>query len=152
MAAARDKGICAEGYSQMRLRDIGALIDYYIANPDWCMERGFPDLATLKEDFADCADKGVFVSRTFNGEVLNERQAYIFHNCRGTIRTGLNVRSAIIPMLYFGNGCRMRIVGTGERSQMRHRPVVPLYLFGKNDVSARDNAYAMFTRTKHKLL
>lgn len=152
MAAARDKGICAEGYSQMRLKDRGALIDYYVANPDWCMERGFPDLATLREEFADCEDKGVYVGRTFHGEVLNERQAYIFHNCSGTVKTGLNVKRAVIPMLYFANKCRMRIVGTGEEVARRDRPLVPLYIFGKNDVGARDNAYAIFTRTKHKLL
>lgn len=152
METARDAGICAEGYAQMRAYDRDELIDFYVKNPDWCLERGFPDLHTLEESFADCGDAGVFVGRKFNGEVLDGLQTYIFHNCRGTIKTGLNVEQAIIPMLYLANGCRLRIVGTGPKTAMRDRPVVPVYSFGHNDVSARDNAYVRFNKMKRDLL
>lgn len=107
---AHDKGICADGYRQMlESADKDTLVDYYVANPDWCMERNFPDLETLREHFADCGNKGVFVDRTFHGELLNDLQTYIFHNCKGEIKVGMNVDKCIIPMLYFANGCNITV-------------------------------------------
>lgn len=154
MEEARAKGICAEGYGTMRTDDIDALVDYYIQNPDWAMERDYPTLAVLREHFSNIEDKGVFVGKTFHGELLNERQAYIFHNCRGTVRVGLNIGKAIIPMLYVANGCRMRIVGAGDAEPRRsdERTIVPIYSFGKNDISAHDNKYVKFQRHKNEML
>ena len=149
---AHAKGICAEGYRQMLgSADVNTMVDYYVANPDWCLERSFPDLQTLTEKFADCEDKGVFVNKTFHGEVLNERQAYIFHNCKGTIKVGLNVDKAIIPMLYLANGCRLRIVGVGDIAP-KIPSEVPVYVFGENELSAKDNKYVKFITYKHKLI
>lgn len=148
MSMARAKGICAEGYEEMRTADgRNGLVDYYVANPDWCLEREFPDLQTLEEEFADCEDKGVFVNKMFHGELLNDLQAYVFHNCRGTVKVGLNIDKAIIPMLYVANGCRIRFVGAGD-AETRTPVHVPVYMFGKNDVSAHDNKYVKFI--KHK--
>lgn len=145
MASAREKGICADGYAEMRTGDIDSLVDFYIQNPDWCLERDYPDLHTLGESFANYEHKGVYVNKIFHGELLNDLQTYVFHNCKGTIRVGLNVDKGIIPMLYLANGCRLRIVGVGDT--MPGKPSgVPLYLFGKNDVSARDNKYVVFKR------
>ncbi len=149
---ARERGICGEGYKRMLASDREGLVEYYIQNPDWCMERGFPDLQTLRSEFSDCEDKGVFVGKVFHGEELTERRVYIFHNCKGTIKTGLNLDSAVIPMLYVANGCRLRIVGTGVRMPLRDRPMVPVHVFGKNDVSARDNAYVRFDRYNRGLI
>lgn len=144
MADARAKGICLDGLSKMRvLPDKGELIDYYVENPDWCLERSFPDFETLQTAFANCGEKGVFVGRKFRGEVLNDLQAYIFHNCSGTVKVGLNVDKAIIPMLYIANNCRLRIVGVGDVVP-RRRSEVPVYIFGRNDVSARGNQYVKF--------
>ena len=110
LLTAHEKGICADGYRQMlESADTDALIDYYVVNPDWCLERNFPDLETLREHFADAGEKGVFVDRTFNGELLNDLQAYVFHNCKGTIKVGMNVDKCIIPMLYFANGCNITV-------------------------------------------
>lgn len=149
---AHAKGICAEGYKQMlESADIGEMTEYYVANPDWCMERNFPSLVMLREHFADCGDKGVFVDRTFHGELLNDLQTYIFHNCKGTIKVGLNVDKAIIPMLYLANGCRLRIIGTGDVVPKKQSEV-PVYVFGKNDLSARDNKYVEFITYKHNLI
>lgn len=149
---AHAKGICAEGYKQMlESADAGAMVDYYVAEPDWCLERGFPDLQTLREHFPDCGNKGVFVDKTFHGELLNDLQTYIFHNCKGTIKVGLNVEKAIIPMLYLANGCRLRIVGVGDVAPKKPS-VVPMYIFGKNDYSARDNKFVEFNIYKHDLL
>ncbi len=154
IAAARDKKICEPGYERMLASDIDGLVDYYVANPDWCLERNFPDMQTLTEDFSDIEDKGVFVGKTFHGELMNDLQAYIFHKCTGVIKVGLNVEKKIIPMLYLANGCRLRIVGTGDFKPRKEseRSVVPVYAFGKNDVSARDNKYVRFIRYKSETL
>jgi len=151
ISGAQEKGICGPGYDRMLASDIDGLVDYYVANPDWCLERGFPALGFLRAHFTDRADKGVFVDRTFRGELLNERQAYIFHNCKGTIKVGLNVGKGIIPMLYLANGCRLHIVGAGDAKPGKPS-VVPVYTFGKNDVSARDNRYVKFSRYKSGLI
>lgn len=152
ISAAHAEGICTEGYKQMLgSADVESMVDYYTANPDWCLERGFPDMKTLRKHFADISHKGVFVDHTFKGELLNDLQAYIFHNCKGTIKVGLNVDKAIIPMLYLANGCRLRIVGVGEI--VPEKPtVLPIYTFGKNDVSAKGNKYVEFITYKNELI
>ena len=149
---AHAKGICADGYKQMlSSTDARAMVHYYVQNPDWCLERDFPTLPMLREYFADESAKGVFVDHTFNGELLNDLQAYIFHNCKGTIKVGLNVDKAIIPMLYLANGCRLRIVGVGDiKPQISSE--VPIYTFGKNDYSARDNKFVKFNIYNHDLI
>lgn len=142
---ARKKGICREGYERILRGDRDNLIDYYLEVPDWCLERNFPDMRTLTDEFADCEDRGVFVGKTFHGELLNDLQTYIFHNCKGTIKVGLNVDKSIIPMLYMANGCRMRIVGVGEEHiKPKDHAKVPIYIYGRNDLSARNNRYVEF--------
>jgi len=152
--AACSKGICVPGQEKMMESDIDSLIDYYLANPDWCMERDYPSVGFLKERFNNIEDKGVYVGKTFHGEMLNERQVYVFHECRGTIRVGLNVDKGMIPMLYLANRCRLRIVGVGDFKPLtaNGRSIVPVYIFGENDISARDNKYVRFNVYKHPLL
>ncbi|MCM1295792.1 MAG: hypothetical protein NC311_09650 [Muribaculaceae bacterium] len=146
MEMAREKGICVDGYAQMRTDNVEELVGYYIQNPDWCLERDYPTLDFLRENFSDIEDKGIYIDKTFHGEILNDRQAYIFHNCKGTIKVGLNVEMAIIPMLYVANNCRLRIIGIGECKPNRYvkRAEVPVYVFGENDLSAKDNLYVKF--------
>lgn len=136
-------GICEEGYDIMQSRDIDGLVDYYIANPDWCLERDFPDLQTLATDFADIQNKGVYINTTLHGEVLNDLQVYIFHNCKGVIKTRLNLAHRIIPMFYFANNCDITI-------ECMEDIVVPLYIFGENRVITSGNA--KFKTYQHKLL
>ena len=132
MEEARRGGICAEGFREMRTDSIGKLVDYYVANPDWCMERSFPSLEILRREFYDCEDKGVFVGRTFNGEVFSERQVYVFHDCKGTIKVAMDYDNAVIPMLYFANGCNMTI----SCDQPDNPPIrVPLYVTDEGDNS-----------------
>lgn len=154
MEQARTKGICVDGYSEMRAGNVDMLVDYYVKNPDWCLERDYPTLKFLREHFANIEDKGVFVDKTFKGELLNDKQAYIFHNCKGTVKVGLNVEKAIIPMLYLANGCKLKIQGVGELIPWKknNRAMVPVYSFGKNDVSAKDNNWVKFIHYRHNLL
>ncbi len=132
MEEARRGGICADGFREMRTDSIGELVDYYIANPDWCMERSFPSLDILHSEFSDIEDKGVYVGKTFNGEVFSEKQVYIFHDCKGTIKVAMDYDNAVIPMLYFANGCNMTI----SCNQPNNPPIrVPLYVTDEGDNS-----------------
>lgn len=125
MDDARRGGICAEGYGLMRGYDREGLIDYYLANPDWAIERGIPNLELLRREFSDIEDKGVFVGKIFDGEVFDKLQAYIFHDCKGTIKVAMDYDNAVIPMLYFANGCNIRV-----ECEQKNKPeiVVPLYI------------------------
>jgi hypothetical protein len=149
MNDARRGGICTEGYAQMRVYDRDELIGYYLANPDWCMERSFPSLELLRREFSDIEDKGVFVGRTFNGEVFDKLQTYIFHDCKGTIRVAMDYENAVIPMLYFANGCRMRV----ECEQTNDPAInVPLYIAEDCKVTGAKSDNCNFKRKTIKLI
>ena len=125
MQQARFNGICAPGYELMRGYDRDGLIGYYVQNPDWAMERGFPSLELLRREFSDIEDKGVFVGKTFDGEVFDKLQTYIFHDCKGAIRVAMDYDNAVIPMLYFANGCNIRV-----ECEQKNDPAIniPLYI------------------------
>lgn len=103
---------------------------------DWALEEGYPSIQTIRKHFSDCEADGVFVDREFHGEILKDQQVYVFHNCTGWIRTGLNMDKRIIPMLYFANGCEMAVKSaSGDGRSIR----VPLYIFGQNRISAEQS-------------
>lgn len=111
----------------------------YKKTVDWAIKEGYPDMETIRRYFSDADASGVFVDRHFDGEVLDDQQVYVFHNCTGTIRTGLNVDKAIIPMLHFANGCDMRV----ESCNADNMPCpvrVPLYIYGDSRVEAEESA------------
>lgn len=111
-------------------------INLYKRTIDWALEEGYPCIQTLRRDFADCDAAGVFVGKHFDGEILDEQQVYVFHECTGTIRTGLNVDRAIIPMLYFANDCDMTVKGIPGTG---HNVRVPLYIFGDNHITCEQS-------------
>ena len=129
--------MCEENRSALEAADSkAAAIRLYKKTIDWALEEGYPDIATLREHFADCGGFGIYVDKEFHGEILDEHQVYVFHNCSGTIRTGLNVEKRIIPMMYFANGCDMDVRGIrGSGRSVR----VPLYVFGQNRISAEQS-------------
>lgn len=149
MEDARRGGICAPGYELMRGYDRDGLIGYYVQNPDWCMERGFPSLKLLHREFSDIEDKGVFVGRAFNGEVFDRLQTYIFHNCKGTICVAMDYENAVIPMLYFANGCKIRV-----ECEQRNDPAinVPLYIAEDCKVVGAKTDNCVFKRKTIKLI
>ena len=149
MEDARRGGICAPGYELMRGYDRDRLIDYYVQNPDWAMERGFPSLELLRREFSDIEDKGVIVSKTFDGEIFDKLQTYIFHDCKGTIRVAMDYDNAVIPMLYFANGCNIRV-----ECEQKNEPAinVPLYIAEDCKVTGAKNDNCLFKRKTIKLL
>ena len=111
---------------------------------DWALEKNYPSINFLRNEFGDYEKQGIFVDKVFNGELLNEHQCYVFHNCSGEIKVDLNIDKSIIPMLYFANNCNMVI----ERSDMPHTlPIkVPLYIFGENKILAESNDDIIFRK------
>lgn len=118
------------------VEDKAGAISLYKKTIDWALEEGYPDLETLRRHFSDCELFGIYVDKEFHGEQLTGHQVYVFHNCSGTIRTGLNVEKRIIPMMYFANGCDMDVRGIkGSGRSVR----VPLYVFGQNRIGAEQS-------------
>lgn len=149
---ATQHGICNQALFDRALRMCNtkhATINLYKRSIDWCLEVGYPDLDYLRREYADMEDVGLYIDHTFNGELLDQHQVYIFHNCKGRILTALNVDAAIIPMYYFANGCDMTI----DCDQLNVFPIrVPLYIFGENNIVAADIPNAKFKLYKQELL
>lgn len=114
---AKDKGICSQGLGIMENSGIDQLIEYYKQTIDWSLERGFPSFRTLVFYFADLDSKGIFVNRTFDGEVFSKQQVYVFHNCQGSIKIEMDYDNAVIPILYFDNNCEMTVTCTQKRNK-----------------------------------
>lgn len=135
--------MCTENISALKECETKSeAIQLYKKTIDWALERNYPSLGILRKEFSDSKQDGLFIDHTFNGETLNEHQVYIFHNCKGIIRVGLNTDKAIIPMLYFANNCDMTILGT---ITMRVRPdIIPCYVFGENNICAENDINAIF--------
>lgn len=115
---------------------------------DWALEEGYPSLPVLRQQFSEYKTAGIYIDEHFDGEVLDDQQVCVFHHCTGTIRTGLNLDKKIIPMLYFANGCDMKIEssnGWAFSSPVR----VPLYLFGDNNVEAEESPQLTCITHKH---
>ena len=129
--------MCAENRSALESVDTKSdAVALYKKTIDWALEEGYPNIETLRRDFSDCESLGVFVDKHFTGETLLDHAVYVFHNCTGIIRTGLNAKMRIIPMMYFANGCEMDVRGVpGSGTQAR----VPLYVFGDNRVSSEQS-------------
>lgn len=124
-------------------------IRLYKQTIDWALEEDYPSLDFLRQEFSNQESQGLFVDRTFNGEVLNEHQVYVFHNCKGVIRVGLNLAKKIIPMCYFANGCDMTILGVEGERVFPDR--VPLYIFGDNKLDAKNSQTMEIRIFKHKV-
>lgn len=146
---ARELGICKDGFSDMNHGDLDFLVEYYIAHPDWCMERDYPTLPYLQDNFDAkfLEDKGVYVGKTFNGEVLDDKQVYILHKCNGWIRTRLNVNKELIPMFYFANDCDIYI-------DCESNIKIPLYIVqdGRNRITHSASNDSVFKRYKISLI
>lgn len=135
--------MCAENIEALKECETKSdAIQLYKKTIDWALERNYPSLEILRSEFADCQCDGLFIDYTFNGETLNEHQVYVFHNCKGTIKVGLNADKAIIPMLYLANNCEMTIEGINA---MRVMPdIIPCYVFGDNSIAAENDINAIF--------
>ena len=85
----------------------------YKKTVDWALENGYPGLDVIREHFNGMEQDGIYVDRDFKYDNVVS-QVSVFHNCSGSIRTGLNVKTMVIPMLYLANGSRLVIDGNGS--------------------------------------
>lgn len=146
---ARKHNMCADNRAYLSVCETKEdAIRLYKQTIDWALEEGYPSLDFLRKEFANMQGEGIFIDQHFNGQPLSEHQVYIFHNCTGTIRVGLNLAKKIIPMCYFANNCDMTILGfEGESDFAPSR--VPLYIFGENNIQAKNSPTAEFRIYKH---
>lgn len=122
---AKEQGMCRENFTALeRLSDKKSAVALYKKTVDWALENGYPGLDVIREHFNGMEQDGIYVDLDFKyDEVVS--QVAVFHNCSGAIRTGLNVKTAVIPMLYLANGSRLVIDGNGRTDW----PVtVPVYV------------------------
>lgn len=137
--------MCTENIDALRACETkDDAVALYKKTIDWALEKNYPPVNFIRNEFGDCENLGVYIDRTFNGELLNDHQCYVFHNCRGHITVDINIEKRIIPMLYFANGCDLSI----SRADTPHTlPIrVPLYIFGENHISAEDNNDVTFKK------
>ena len=142
---ARLESMCTENMDALRVCETKAdAVALYKKTIDWALEKNYPPVNFIRNEFGDCENLGVYIDRTFNGDLLDEHQCYVFHNCRGHISVDINLEKKIIPMLYFANGCDLSI----SRADTPHTlPIrVPLYIFGENNISAEDNNDVTFKK------
>lgn len=146
---AREHKMCTENRAYLNAcEDKSDAIRLYKQTIDWALEEGYPDLDFLRKEFANHQGVGLFIDQHFDGTPLSEHQVYVFHNCTGHIRVGLNLAKKIIPMCYFANNCDMTILGfENEDGFMPDR--VPLYIFGENKIVAKNTHTTEFRIYSH---
>ena len=134
---ARLNSMCLEQLDALRgCETKDEAVNLYKKTIDWALERNYPPVNFIRNEFGNCEDLGIFIDKDFHGELLDEHQCYVFHNCRGTIMVEMNTSEKIIPMLYFANGCDITVKRSSEPHTLPIK--VPLYIFGDNTVIAND--------------
>ena len=147
---AREHHMCADNRAYLSACETKEdAIRLYKQTIDWALEEGYPDLDFLRKEFGKCQGEGIFVDHHFTGQPLSEHQVYVFHHCTGTIRVGLNLAKKIIPMCYFANNCDMTILGIDGERIFPDR--VPLYIFGENNVVAKNTSTTEFRVYHHDI-
>lgn len=142
---ARLNSMCTENIDALRACETkDDAVALYKKTIDWALEKNYPPVNFIRNEFGDCENLGVYIDRTFNGELLNDHQCYVFHNCKGHITVDLNVEKKIIPMLYFANGCNISVTRADAPHTLPIR--VPLYIYGANRIEAQDSSDITFTR------
>lgn len=117
-------------------------IQLYKRTIDWALEEGYPPLDSLRREFSHNEKEGLFIDRTFHGEVFRRQQCYILHNCSGVIKVDMDFKNAVIPMIYLANGCDITL--RRAESEDDELIVVPVYSFGDNRVFAENSERVSF--------
>ena len=111
---AKKQSMCRENFTALeRLSDRRSAVALYKKTVDWALENGYPGLDVIREHFNSMEPDGIYVDRNFKYDDVVS-QVSVFHNCSGSIRTGLNVEMMVIPTLYLANGSRLVIDGNGS--------------------------------------
>lgn len=137
--------MCLENIEALRIcQTKEEAISLYKKTVDWALEKNYPSIEFIRKEFCGYESEGLFIDKVFHGELLNEHQCYVFHNCSGHIAVDINIEKRIIPMLYFANGCQLSV---GRANSAHTMPIrVPLYIYGENTIVADDDEDIIFTR------
>lgn len=130
LADAARRGICGQytGLLQ-RCENLTDFLRLYRRGAAWALEHNVPRLEMLRQYKEERLDlHGIYIDYEFNGEELWDKQVYILHNCRGTIRTGLNLDKRNIPIFYLANGCDLTIE-SANGDYLSHPVDIPIWLF-----------------------
>lgn len=112
---ARQKRMCLDYFTELKdCKNIDLAIPLYLKNPNWSLENKFLSLTFIRKYLSNKTEQGIYVDYNFEDELLNDKQVYILHACKGKIRTALNVEKQIIPMFYLANGSEVEIVIEGN--------------------------------------
>lgn len=103
--AARSAGLCDQHYQTWN-RDwtIPEMVDYFIANPNWCMKNHFPTADMFKKygDSDEVRGKGVFVDTAVTSRSM--LPTYVFMRCS----VGMIVER--VCSIYLRDGCTAKII------------------------------------------
>lgn len=143
------KRMCADNLTALRLCETREQsITLYKKTIDWALENNYPPLSVIREDFHDCEDMGIFVDKKLD-ITISKLQVYVFHNCKGIINVEMDYEGCNIPMLYFANGCDVKVTC---KQKNRHAIRVPLYIFGENKIRIADTPNADFAEYRLPIL
>lgn len=133
------KGMCRENLMALgRCREKESALNLYFRTIDWALENDYPGYAFILEHFTDMESSGLFVNRSMESEEIRNQVA-VFHHCSGTIKAGLDVENAVIPMIYLASGTSLTIEGNG------YDVVVPVYVCeGCRVVEGKDSRLKIF--------
>lgn len=151
MNEASNLGICEDGLAILNNQsNKDEMVDYFMRNPDWCLERNYPNIDLLKSEFGDMQHKGLYVGQKLEGVMCKSLPVYVFVGCSGTIFVEMDYEQGIIPMLYFSGGCR--VIVRCKQKNPNGAIKVPVYSFGRNDLSLRSNYDARYIHHKNAML
>jgi hypothetical protein len=129
LSEAREKGMCGDYLEPLSLcSDKITAIGLYMSEPKWALTHDYPTLQELREHFALYGAEGLYVDHTFDGDRLDRLMCYVLHNCKGEIRTGLNVEAAVIPDIHIAHGCDLKIISEGPSIQ------IDIHVYGEDNV------------------
>lgn len=138
LADAARAGICRQYKGLLERCD--TLTDFlrlYRRGADWAMEHNVPSLDMLRRFPEERLDlHGIYIDREFNGETLWDKQIYILRNCRGTVRTGLNVEKRLSPIFYIADGSELTFESAND--VVVHPISVKVWLYGDSKVKCND--------------
>lgn len=99
------KGLCKE-HTEAWDTEMGipALVAYYKANPNWCLERHYPSLAFMDAHFntKDVRKMGVYINR--NEALRATDLIYVFNNCT------VGIITSAVTRFYFGLDSKAKII------------------------------------------
>ncbi len=120
-----EAGLCQEHIDTWEEKGIPAMVDYYMANPDWCMERKFPDCSVLARHRDNA--KGLYAKQQVN--IHADKERYVLNSCTGKILVG----GTSVVRIYVGLDSVLDI-------QVQNEAIVFIDCYDESKVHIRNNS------------